>query len=1040
MNLNMTTSAVNQVKDSPMVSVLENADKRSESHTDLDESRDDTIAPYTAALNQCHKLKHGTGDRVYVQGLVPKKLKSDLQAAEKLGLTYENGANLCLKVVSGYLLLSETNAVFFEQHGKSKIVKYPDGFGRLAELNNQGFGIYFRPNPGGDNAANITEARSLFYEIDGVSKDEQWERLRKLESKLGKKASLVIETKESLHCYFLLDEPYSDLKPWKQDQQRLIQHQDSDRAICNPERLMRMADFNHVDWNAESQALELVPVQIVQDEPTVFSRAEFDAILPEWKPEKPKKSATEKKPKTAAVQPVQPSQERYANYIDFLERSLKPAYLRLSVQDQFNHAAGRDLQLTEVSPGQLAGFNPLGDTFTNPAAFSVKVEDDGMPLWRSFSTDQSGNIFEFLTLQLYGSPSVEGSKFFDFLRFLCDKTGLSIPEYLDEKNQERKLRELLGDEAADLAIKYPLFTEKGVKLTIEQVVMNALFSSPWLRSEANLCRFNGEYYEWVEDVAVAADIAKFLHKYPALTVRKNVEQWGFDYAGEGFVKRCLAWVKMRVPKLQESKHLICFKNYVLNTLTGEQMKHSPDRHITSQIQSDYYRGAECPEVFSDFIRRVYGSEYLEVWRAIISMFLDPGCMYGKAIHVVGQSGGGKGTTLRFLASLFDPGSVQSLGSFSDLATPEKRHQNLRGKNFAYLPDLGGFQQMLQAFYEMVDNGALSGRALYESEAYTKAWHCRFALASVSELKIENGGDGWMRRMITLRVKDRTGTPDRSLAKKLEAVRSEVISWALGMDRDRRAEVLENPELVAPAIGRDNHKSSIVGDAVKTFIDCCFTKAEGDDSRIASAELYQLYTAYYRASGTGKPMGLNNFVQHMKVIFPGSFHERTRIKGSDQKIPAGFIGLRQIEDIFTPSVDSSGEPGFICNLNKTIEGSYYTEFAEPEIEWCEAIDETDSPTDAAAVAVVDEYVGRLLLSQGDEQIKKTEASIVCWDIDGEPESTRQLVSRELNKRLEVNPSRKAIKAQIAATLSDVRRRKANGEAKPAIAPEYDQPNF
>lgn len=159
---------------------------------------------------------------------------------------------------------------------------YFDGIAYLQSLNAQGYGIYLIPNEGGGADADIIRFPALFYECDGVSKDEQWQKLRSLEAAIGRLASSVVETRNSLHCYFALE--YGGLMPstWTQYQQRLIQLQDSDPAIWNPARLMRLAGFDHQKWNGETNCLEQFPVRLVQHSARKFSLSEFDQILPEW--------------------------------------------------------------------------------------------------------------------------------------------------------------------------------------------------------------------------------------------------------------------------------------------------------------------------------------------------------------------------------------------------------------------------------------------------------------------------------------------------------------------------------------------------------------------------------------------------------------------------------------------------------------------------------------------------------------------------------------------------------------------------------------
>lgn len=159
---------------------------------------------------------------------------------------------------------------------------YQDGIAHLRSLNAKGYGIYILPNAGGGADADITRFAALFYECDGVSKDEQWQKLSALESRLGGKASSVIETRKSLHCYFKLASGSVLPSTWTQYQQRLIQEQDSDPAIWNPARLMRLAGFDHQKWDAEKESLEQFPIHLVQENDNSFSLDDFDQVLPGW--------------------------------------------------------------------------------------------------------------------------------------------------------------------------------------------------------------------------------------------------------------------------------------------------------------------------------------------------------------------------------------------------------------------------------------------------------------------------------------------------------------------------------------------------------------------------------------------------------------------------------------------------------------------------------------------------------------------------------------------------------------------------------------
>lgn len=106
--------------------------------------------------------------------------------------------------------------------------------------------------------------------------------MRSLESQLGRLASSVVETRNSLHCYFALQDCNLLPTSWTEYQQRLIQQQDSDPAIWNPARLMRLVGFDHQKWDAQERSLIQFPVRLVQENDNTFTLDEFNEVLPQW--------------------------------------------------------------------------------------------------------------------------------------------------------------------------------------------------------------------------------------------------------------------------------------------------------------------------------------------------------------------------------------------------------------------------------------------------------------------------------------------------------------------------------------------------------------------------------------------------------------------------------------------------------------------------------------------------------------------------------------------------------------------------------------
>jgi energy-coupling factor transporter ATP-binding protein EcfA2 len=254
----------------------------------------------------------------------------------------------------------------------------------------------------------------------------------------------------------------------------------------------------------------------------------------------------------------------------------------------------------------------------------------------------------------------------------------------------------------------------------------------------------------------------------------------FPFSSEGCTNSAFKYALKRLYlEPPPNRHFRAFKNGTVDMRTGELLPHDPAHYLTSAIESDYVRDRPCPDVFLNFITSAFGEDQLDAVRAYTSMLIDPTALYGKFIHIIGPSGSGKGTLLRLWGEIFGLEDSHS-GDFSELANPESRHQHLTGKSLYTIPDTGGYITGIRPFYELVDNGKLSGRSLYSSCGYTKEWNCRFVAASVDHLQIENAGDGWDRRCLPLLSKGREGLEDPYLRHKLSAVKADIVSWALAM--------------------------------------------------------------------------------------------------------------------------------------------------------------------------------------------------------------------------------------------------------------------
>ncbi len=385
--------------------------------------------------------------------------------------------------------------------------------------------------------------------------------------------------------------------------------------------------------------------------------------------------------------------------------------------------------------------------------------------------------------------------------------------------------------------------------------------------------------------------------------------------------------RLQIPQEYFTKnlHLLAFNNCVVDLRTGEALPHNKDYYLTNRCPYDYEPNKPCPEVFRNFVIDSFGEEFVEIIRAFTNAFLDPTAPFGRFPHLIGKSGGGKGTMLRFWARLLGLEGSGSASSFSDISTPEGRHQYLTGRRIFMFPDMGGYTAGVRTFYELVDNGEMSGRPLFSSTTYSKQWNIRFGVASVDYLQLENSGDGWARRAYPIPVRNRDVKPDPLLGQKLESVKAEVISWALAMNREERDRILLLPPEAESAIIATLN-AALHADSTRSFVDLCL-RPTSEPSIVPNALLHELYKSYCKVHGYS-PLGMSKFISHLKTVLPGNFFERSwspMMDGKRERIPSHWEYIHIPPEIFRTislnpdNPDQQHNPEWVCVKSQCQEG-------------------------------------------------------------------------------------------------------------------------
>ncbi|MEM8828961.1 MAG: PriCT-2 domain-containing protein [Cyanobacteria bacterium P01_G01_bin.19] len=431
--------------------------------------------------------------------------------------------------------------------------------------------------------------------------------------------------------------------------------------------------------------------------------------------------------------------------------------------------------------------------------------------------------------------------------------------------------------------------------TFQGGLAKILESQDYISLDETCYRWTGTYWKVVNDDAMKTHVAKESQKFYKLD--KKGEKL-FTFGTENDVKGGLNFFKSlhnRSDTDVSNAHLIAFDNGTFDVRTNDlSLHHNKRDNLTFKIVGDYIEGAELPEVARDFFTSAFGEELIPYIRAVYKMYLDPTFPYGKFVHVIGPSGSGKGTFIRLLLSMLSPSSKGAGNDLTCFNKPDKVMQELSGKSIYALPDMSGFTNKCTGFYELVDNGPLSGRKLYASHTISKRWNVRFIVGSVNPLKVGGSSDGWARRVLQLPTKRRERKPDIYLEKKLTDVNAQIASWALQMPKEEALELIQNAD-ANEVIKQSTLEAAIYGDSVKQFVDQCVLLTGRNNDFVPISELHKKYKLYCKEKGY-KALALNAFSTSIQSDLRHLYQKRKTV--NNEKRPSCLMYIKMQSDLFT----------------------------------------------------------------------------------------------------------------------------------------------
>ncbi len=150
----------------------------------------------------------------------------------------EGSENSCVRI--NIRIFSDKKRTGFKGKNLSFNMKdFPSKSKILMAHNEANRGIFFVVNSGGNSDRKINKINAQFFECDTLSLEEQMENI----SKFPLEPSIIVQTKKSLHVYFLIKN--GKVEKFRDIQKKLAKHFNGDGSCINESRVMRVPGFYH---------------------------------------------------------------------------------------------------------------------------------------------------------------------------------------------------------------------------------------------------------------------------------------------------------------------------------------------------------------------------------------------------------------------------------------------------------------------------------------------------------------------------------------------------------------------------------------------------------------------------------------------------------------------------------------------------------------------------------------------------------------------------------------------------------------------------
>jgi putative DNA primase/helicase len=188
----------------------------------------------------------------------------NISPEEFLSAFFEPAETVCFRVFTDKKDTAFSGAKLEKQQGFFKKIEQ-----FLRNHNDKGRGIFFVVNFGGHEDDEIKRINAQFVEMDNAPLDEQ---LRLVQS-FALEPSLIVKTRKSLHCYWLMKK--ASVQKFRHIQKQLVTQFDGDPACVNESRVFRLPGFYHCKQ-------EPIMVECIKFNPELrYTQEQLSELLPD---------------------------------------------------------------------------------------------------------------------------------------------------------------------------------------------------------------------------------------------------------------------------------------------------------------------------------------------------------------------------------------------------------------------------------------------------------------------------------------------------------------------------------------------------------------------------------------------------------------------------------------------------------------------------------------------------------------------------------------------------------------------------------------